>query len=128
MALQVLQEVLVLQGVLVPQVELENMWLKVRTVETAPLHLLVQTITMWLQDIAMPQLLERITITITQRYILTDMGTRLPLMGTIKVITMKAVTGIMVVIITIPTMMDLTAVYITGTVTTGMHGVLITTA
>jgi hypothetical protein len=75
MVLLVLQEVLVLQGVLVLQAAQGNINLKVQTVQTAPLHLVVQTITMWLLGILMLHIQEHITTTITRRYILTVMGT-----------------------------------------------------
>ena len=75
MVLLVLLEVLVLQGVLVLQAAQGNINLKVQTVQTVGLHLLVQTITMLLLDILMVVVQEHITTTITRRYIPTVMGT-----------------------------------------------------
>jgi hypothetical protein len=126
MVLLVLLEALALQEVLALQEELARMYPKEQTEQTERLHLVVQTITMWLQDIAMLHIQERITITIIRQYTLTSTHIKLRLITmTVRVI-MKMHTGITVDIIITHTMTDLMVAFITGMVTIGMPGDRIT--
>jgi hypothetical protein len=128
MVLLALLEALVLREVQVVLEALAHMYPKGQTVQTVLLHLTVQTITMWLQPPLMLHIQEHITTTTIRHDILTNMVTRLLLTKIIKVITMKAHIGIMVVTIITLIMMDHMVVFTTGMVITGTHGDLIITA
>jgi hypothetical protein len=127
MALLALLEALALLEVLVLQVELAHTYPREQTEQTERLHQTVQTITMWLQRPLTPLTQGLITTIVIRQYTLTNTGTRLLLIIITSMAMLKAHIGIMVGTIITHTMMDLMVVSITGMVTIGMLGVLIST-